>query len=376
MLSYWEKSQMLHYDFTVVGGGITGLFCALSYRDKYPKATIAILERGLVSSGASTKNGGFACFGSLTELIDDSLKMDSDKLLDLVQLRIKGLECLRKTLGDSAIDYQPLGGHELFFDSQPKALESLDYFNKLLKPIFGKTVYSLNNKKIKDFGFSKNHISNLVENPFEGQINTGKMMNALRSKINRSDISFFSNAEVTNVESHKNYQDLVILLGDHTIKLKCHKLAICNNAFAKRFFPHIDINPGRGLVIVTKPIQNLKVKGCFHYNEGYYYFRNIDNRVMIGGGREQNIEMETTTEFGINGDIKKTLIEDLQKFILPIQKSTLEFEWSGIMAFGKNKRPIIKKHNENCAMGVRLGGMGISIGSMVGKKTAELLFDS
>jgi len=376
MLSYWEKSQMLHYDFIVVGGGITGLFCALSYRDKYPKATIAILERGLFSSGASTKNAGFACFGSLTELIDDSLKMDADTLLELVEFRIKGLEHLRKTLGDIAIDYQPLGGHELFFDSQPNALEFLDYFNKLLKPIFNKTVYSLNNSKIKDFGFAQKHISNLIENPFEGQINTGKMMNALRSKVNRSDIYFFSNAEVTHMESHENHQDLMILLGDHSIKLKCHKLAICNNAFASRFFPHIDIKPGRGLVIVTKPIKNLKVKGCFHYNEGYYYFRNIDNRLMIGGGREQDIEIETTTEFGINGAIKAKLIEDLHKFILPTQKTPLEFEWSGIMAFGKNKTPIIKKSNENCAMGVRLGGMGIAIGSMVGKKTAELLFDS
>jgi hypothetical protein len=97
---------------------------------------------------------------------------------------------------------------------------------------------------------------------------------------------------------------------------------------------------------------------------------------MIGGGREQDIEIETTTEFGINGAIKAKLIEDLHKFILPTQKTPLEFEWSGIMAFGKNKTPIIKKSNENCAMGVRLGGMGIAIGSMVGKKTAELLFDS
>ncbi len=72
MISFWEKKELLSYDLIVLGGGITGMFCALSYREKFPKASIAILERGLFSSGASTKNAGFACFGSLTELIENS----------------------------------------------------------------------------------------------------------------------------------------------------------------------------------------------------------------------------------------------------------------------------------------------------------------
>lgn len=72
MLSYWEQSAMLDYDFVVLGGGITGMFCALTYRKQYSKAKIAILERGLFSLGASTKNAGFACFGSLSELVKDT----------------------------------------------------------------------------------------------------------------------------------------------------------------------------------------------------------------------------------------------------------------------------------------------------------------
>ena len=116
MLSYWEQSEMLDYDLVVLGGGITGMFCALSYRERYPKARIAILERGLFSSGASTKNAGFACFGSLSELIDDTQHMEAQALLDLVQLRMEGLTLLKKTLGESEIGFQSLGGYELFFE--------------------------------------------------------------------------------------------------------------------------------------------------------------------------------------------------------------------------------------------------------------------
>jgi len=50
-------------------------------------------------------------------------------------------------------------------------------------------------------------------------------------------------------------------------------------------------------------------------------------------------------------------------------------EWSGIMAFGKNKIPLVEKIDSNIALGVRLGGMGIAIGSKIGEATAQLLFD-
>ena len=100
MISYWEKSSLLNYDLIVIGGGITGMFCAISYRKIYPKAKIAILERGLFSSGSCTIYAGFACFGSLSELQVDSTKLTEKELLTLLRLRLEGLQFLRETLGD------------------------------------------------------------------------------------------------------------------------------------------------------------------------------------------------------------------------------------------------------------------------------------
>jgi hypothetical protein len=71
MLSFWEQQTYLEYDFIVVGAGIMGCSVAYELRLKYPKARIVVLERGLFPTGASTKNAGFACFGSPTEMISD-----------------------------------------------------------------------------------------------------------------------------------------------------------------------------------------------------------------------------------------------------------------------------------------------------------------
>jgi glycine/D-amino acid oxidase-like deaminating enzyme len=373
MLSYWEKTQLLNYDLIVLGGGITGMFCALEYRKLNPKASIAILERGLFSNGASTKNAGFACFGSLTELIDDSKNMDNQSLRKIVQMRIDGLALLRETLGDKNIDLQWKGGYELFFDKTPDALNQIDHFNELLRPIFKKNVFYWNNSKIKQFGFSEDRVKHIIENPFEGQIDTGMMMRALRSIVNEKDISFFSNVTLTDFDFSKDQNHLSLKLKNIDFNFHCNNLAICNNAFASQLFPSLKISPGRGLVILTEPIPNLRLEGTFHYQQGYYYFRNIKDRILLGGGRSVDFDAETTTSFGVNPKIKNQLIEDLQNFIFPSEKVSLDMEWSGIMAFGKDKTPIVKKHQNNIVIGVKLSGMGVAIGSEVGKKLAMLL---
>ena len=373
MLSYWEKTQLLNYDLIVLGGGITGMFCALEYRKLNPKASIAILERGLFSNGASTKNAGFACFGSLTELMDDSKNMDNESLCKIVQMRIDGLALLRETLGDKNIDLQWKGGHELFFDKTPNALNQIDHFNELLKPIFKKKVFYWNNSKIKQFGFAEDRVKHIIENLFEGQIDTGMMMRALRSIVNEKDISFFSNVTLTDFDFSKDQNHLSLKLKNIDFNFHCNNLAICNNAFASQLFPSLKISPGRGLLILTEPVPNLRLEGTFHYQQGYYYFRNIKDRILLGGGRSVDFDTETTTSFGVNPKIKNQLIEDLQNFIFPSEKVSLDMEWSGIMAFGKDKMPIVKKHQNNIVIGVKLSGMGVAIGSEIGKKLAMLL---
>ena len=58
------------------------------------------------------------------------------------------------------------------------------------------------------------------------------------------------------------------------------------------------MQPARAQVLITKPIKNLQIKGTFHLDKGYYYFRNIDNRILFGGGRNLDFKTEETSEFG------------------------------------------------------------------------------
>ena len=129
-----------------------------------------------------------------------------------------------------------------------------------------------------------------------------------------------------------------------------------------------------GLIrLITKPINNLHIKGAFHLDRGYYYFRNIDNRILFGGGRNLDFQTEETTEFSQTQLIQNKLEELLKTTILPDTPFEIEHRWSGIMGVGNQKKAIVKQLSNNVFCGVRLGGMGVAIGSIVGKELADLL---
>jgi len=97
---------------------------------------------------------------------------------------------------------------------------------------------------------------------------------------------------------------------------------------------------------------------------------------LLGGGRNLDFKGERTNDFGNTPIIMNRLKQMLDEIILPNQKYRIDYTWSGIMAFGENKSPIVKQAAPNIFCAVRLGGMGVAIGSLVGKEASELIMNS
>ena len=368
-LSYWEyKSWFQNVDFTIVGSGIVGLHTALNLRTRFPESKILIIEKGSLPEGASTKNAGFACFGSLSEIVDDLKSQSPEEVYKLISKRWEGLQLLRNRIGDETMDFQQNGGYELFTendkDTFDECLEQLDFVNELLFPLFQSPVFKLQKDS---FGFQKIQ-QQIIFNPFEAQIDTGKMMQKLIKIAYSEGILILNNQSL--IEYQENESDVKVTLGDFSFSTK--KLLFATNGFSKTLFDE-DVQPARAQVLITKPIPDLEIKGTFHLDKGYYYFRNIDNRILFGGGRNLDFKGETTTDFGNTNLIQNELERLLKEVILPNHKFEIEHRWSGIMGMGSTKNPIVKQLSNHVYCGVRLGGMGIAIGSLVGKELADLV---
>ena len=368
-LSYWElKNWFTNVDFTIVGSGIVGLHCALALREKFPASKILVLEKGMLPQGASTKNAGFACFGSLSEIIDDLKTHSEQQVIQLIQKRWQGLQLLRKNLGDAGIDFKPYGGTELFLKQDESTytdcLQKLPFINELLKPLFKNAVFV---KETDQFAF--NGIQDYVLfNPFEAQIDTGKMMNTLLQKAIANNILILNQVEVTAFQEKNN--EVEVALGDFSFLTK--KLLFATNGFSAHITNN-QVKPARAQVLITEPIPNLNIKGTFHLDKGYYYFRNIDDRILLGGGRNLAFETETTTQLGQTELIQNKLEELLKEVILPTTAYKIAHRWSGIMGLGSSKDALVKQLSNQVYCGVRLGGMGVAIGSLIGQELADLV---
>jgi gamma-glutamylputrescine oxidase len=373
-LSIWEKESFYSpRDVTILGSGFVGLWSAYYLKKQHPHRSVSIIDRGIIPTGASTRNAGFACFGSVTELIADTLKMGEANMLDIVGMRFRGLQKIRKTFRDKEIGYEACGGYELITPAQEMDLNilrsSIDWLNqKLRKSIKTNKAFYMADSKIGAFGFSG--VQHVIENKLEGQLHPGKLCDALLRTVQSMGVTVLNNIEIKGFEKINGQIELQT---NQPFNLSTDQLLICTNAFARQLLPDLDVEPARGQILVTGPIPKLKLRGSFHYNEGFYYFRNLGDRILLGGARNTAFEEEHTYELTTSEKIQLELERFLQTVILPGQQYSIENRWSGIMGIGAEKIPIIRKVEDNIFCAVRMAGMGVALAPEIGKIIAKKL---
>lgn len=370
-LSFWERSQAIPcQDLIVIGSGITGIQAAIATKKLHPKWKVTVLERGPFPAGASTKNAGFACIGSLSEIAEDISKVGADRTFGVMERRYRGLQILRQQLGDQKLDFHACGGTELFRKSDTEIYTA------------SSSVVSQTNKAIHEFtGVKEAFVPALNIDRFEGvtqgwfthlegQLNPYKMMQSLLFQAKEMGIHIQTGVEVTEivVTGGKAILDTQFLG-----KLTSGQLIVATNGFTKKLLPGLQVRPVRNQVLITSEIPDLPWEGTFHYDRGYVYFRNVGKRILLGGFRNLGGAGEETDEFGLTTLLQDQLTSFLQEVILPGYETEITHRWSGILGVGESKEPIIEEVMPGVFAAVRLGGMGVALGSLLGQEVAALM---
>ncbi|MBV8801941.1 MAG: FAD-binding oxidoreductase [Gammaproteobacteria bacterium] len=374
--SFWDKPLLTH-DCIIIGGGIVGLSTAISFKESVPNAKVLVLESGILPTGASSRNAGFTCFGSLSEILNDIQKMGEEKAIAQVRDRWEGLKLLREFLGDSAIGFRQPGNYELLTEDLLSQLKHLERINTLLYPIFGDDVFIRTDEDIDKFGFSKKHVKALILNQFEGELDSGKMMEALRTKAQSLNIVIRYGSHALRPRNIPNGIEIPVQHKGGIVPFHAKVAAVCINGYTNDLFPEYDIKPGRGQIFVTKPMKHpLRFKAPCHLGAGFWYFRPLEgNRILLGGGRHLNFSQETTTNRTTTADIMGPLKAILQQIIVPSDTPIIEHTWAGVMGFSSDHQPKIEviPGHPGLIIGFGCNGMGIARGFHTGQKTAALL---
>lgn len=375
-LSIWEKQTFFSpQDVIIIGSGFVGLWSAVKLLERDPRQKITILERGIIPTGASTRNAGFSCFGSPSELTNDAVVMGEDKLWQLVKMRYEGLQEIRKYFKRKDIDYFGFGGYECFTAGSKDwmlCIEKLDWLNEGIKQVSGKeNLFSVADKKLKKFRLTG--FEHLIENKEEGELHPAKLIQLLLKKVQASGVQVLTGIEVKSFGQKNGH---VVIETDQQVSFLTGKLLLCTNAFTQQLLPRIDVRPCRGQVLVTGPVESLKLKGTFHVEKGFYYFRNLGNRLLIGGARHKTLQTEETGAFDTTTVIQNELEHFISRHILPEGSFTITDRWSGIMGMGSEKMPVIEMPQPNIFCCVRMSGMGVALAPVVAQKVARMITEA
>lgn len=358
-LSYWERESLLTaQDLVVVGAGIVGLTAATLYAEKFPGQKVLVLERGWFPSGATSRNAGFACFGSIGELLDDLTKEPEDAVFERFERRFQGLESLQKRMKLHDIGYENCGNFEIF--------ETADAFNTAKREIGFFNTWAEKSSGERDvFFITEKGGMPAIGNRLEGVLDSGKLVKALLQKATETGVEVRFNAPVDEIRGNE--------VVSHGLAIPARQILVASNGFAGELVPSLEVTPARGWVMVTFPIPDLVWKGGFHFNKGYVYFRHLPgNRLLLGGARHLDITGEQTTEFGKNPIIAAYLKEFADSFLGLRGTWKEDISWSGIMGFPKTKTPVIQR-NGNLTLACGLGGIGVAVGTDVAASAVQLL---
>lgn len=370
-ISFWEQQWLKNTDILVVGSGIVGLQSARHLKLQWPHREVWVIDRAPVSLGASTRNAGFACFGSMGEILDDIERTDEQTAFALYEKRFSGLKQLLADFGETSIGYEKTGGYEVFKPEATAECEQLaaniDRVNSALKEITGENPFLL--KSTAKLGMKV--LEDGIFTPLEGMVQTHLLYKKVYDAAVASGVRILGGLTILSPEKLDSGKWRVKTQEGYT--LDAQTLVVCTNGYAAQLLPELEVMPARGQVLVTSAIPGLAWRGLMHADKGYIYFRSLGTRILIGGGRNLDFDGETTPELNTTETITQYLLKYLQEVVVPGEKFEITHQWAGTMGMHQNRTPIVQRIDAGLYACVRMGGMGVALSAMVSRELARLV---
>ncbi|WP_421753548.1 NAD(P)/FAD-dependent oxidoreductase [Croceimicrobium sp.] len=363
--SFWER---LYYpqqsDLIVVGGGFCGLSLAYHYQKQNPTKRVFLVERDVLAEGASSKNAGFACYGTVGEYLSDVNLMGAEAALQLIERRIQGLNFLKALVGESQMDWQQLGGTELFFQDQKEdwqaAIDQLEYLNKAFADSVQKPLFQV------DTRLTLRGLLGAIHSPLEAQLNPVKALLQLRKRALEAGVRILNGIEIKSLIAKSG----AWVLESNQGSWQAPQVIFATNAFGVPGYK-LDLKPARNQVLVTQPFAHGLKPGNYHAREGYIYFRTIGERLLIGGARHLDLEGETTSQMGLTRPIQAYLQQFLSEDLGFADQWKVNSQWSGIIAIGSSKEPLMQALEPGLWYCGRFGGMGVALSTQFAAESVK-----
>lgn len=375
--SYWQDfpihiktAQLKNYDVAIIGGGIAGLSVAYWLLQKDPNLKIAVIEKDKIGSGASGRNAGFVTCGSIEHFIKLKDQFGVEKAVEIWKFSETNRELLRLHIiedQEQAVDFHISGSCTVAADSQ-----RWSYYQDIAKIMtnHGLDVQKVNAQQMgHDYGVTG--FEGGIVYSQDGSVHPLKLLNKLLSKIK---VHIHEHTEVKKLVKDKSQWVIETNQG----KIHAAKTIVTVNAYLpllRKEFAQL-IVPGRGQILLTKPLPQF-VKGPCYLTKHLCYFRQLPTgELLIGGFRNLDIENEKTHADAVTEIIQKALFDFVQNHFRLGRDCEILKQWSGIMGYSPDGQMLIGKlpSDENLYYLAGCSGHGLGLSFNAAKILTESLF--
>jgi glycine/D-amino acid oxidase-like deaminating enzyme len=354
--SYWEstidtkdKYKTLNKDMSanvvVVGGGYTGLSCALSLAKKYNE-DVVLLEAGHIGWGSSGRNAGFCCIPpakiSVKKMIS---KYGSDETKKFFQNTIEGSNFTKNTITEYNIDCDLTGDSNYEVAPHPNYFDSIKEEAETYKKEFGIETKVFSKEEFNEIGHGGNEQYGAMSYKPGFAINPLKFLIGLAKEANNAGVKIFQKSKVEKIEKT---QGKFKVISNGSI-IKANKIVMATNGFYKDdILPKLNnmILPVISNIIITRPLTTEEIKShnfitnnpVLNIRHLLFYYRLLkDNRFLFGARGDLIGSEESSLKKSIN-------MEQQMKKVFPNWNNVnIDFHWRGLVAVTNKFLPSIGK---------------------------------
>ena len=354
--SYWEsttdskdKYKTLDRDISanvvVIGGGYTGLSCALSLAKKYNE-DVVLLEAGHIGWGSSGRNAGFCCIPPAKMSVEKMFnKYGKNETKKFFQNTIEGSNFTKNTIKEYNIDCDLTGDSNYEVAPHPSYFDGIKEEAETYKNEFGIETEVFSKEEFDEIGHGGKEQFGAMSYKPGFAINPLKFLLGLAKAANEAGVKIFQKSKVTKIEKSNGKYKIV---SNENI-INANKIVMATNGFYKDdIFPKLNnmILPVISNIIITRPLTDDEIKShnfitnnpVLNIRNLLFYYRLLKDKRFIFGARGDLIGSEKSSLE------KSKHMERQMKNVFPNWKDVnIDFHWRGLVAVTTKFSPSIGK---------------------------------
>ena len=354
--SYWETTvdsknkyekliKNIQTNIVVIGGGYTGLSCALSLAKNYNE-DVVLVEAGHIGWGSSARNAGFCCIPPAKMSVNKMFKkFGKEETKKFFSNTIEGSNFTKDLIKEYNIDCDLTGDCNYEVAPHPSYFDSIKEEAETYKKEFGIETKVYSKEEFNEIGHAGNEQFGAFSYKPGFAINPLKFLLGLAKQATKAGVKVYQNSKVNKIEKKSGMYN--IITNDHIITT--NKIVMATNGFYKDdLFPKLNnmILPVISNIIVTRPLTNNETKShnfvthnpILNIRNLLFYYRLLKDNLFLFRARGDLIGSEQSSI------IKSKKMENQMKKVFPNWKNVeIDYHWRGLVAVTTKFTPSIVK---------------------------------